>query len=112
MRKPVFGVSDQVQHKLDCIATEDVTAQLICTCVFTHAMQKAGFLMMGLKLTVLHRQPNIFASHVSHFALKRGKICSYVGNMPASTVSSTQIQPRMGTFFPRDFSPISLIQEQ
>ena len=64
MRKPVFGVSDQVQHKPDCTATEDVlrleisdlgsirvaktkalirfaaTAKLICVFVFAYAISR------------------------------------------------------------------------
>ena len=39
MRKPVFGVSEQVRHKPGCTATE-VTAQLICGFVFAYAKSR------------------------------------------------------------------------
>ena len=59
MRKPVFGFSNQVQHKLSCIATEDgkkleisdlernlcsknkgATTQLICAFVLAYAISR------------------------------------------------------------------------
>ena len=69
MRKPVFGVSDQVPHKPGCTATEDgwrleilylgrreivLSAKLICVFVFAYA--KSRFSYNKAHLSVNHEE--------------------------------------------------------
>ena len=97
MRKPVFGVSDQVGHKPDCAATEDgfgfrkkrdcticvaktkalircaVTAQLICGFVFTYA--KSRFSHNEAQIMYAFMQELITQCHVLH-------VSGNMGNFP------------------------------
>ena len=109
MRKPVFGVSDQVGHKPDCAATEDgfgfrkkrdcticvaktkalircaVTTQLIC-----------GFVLTYAKSQFSHNEAQImYALVTGWFAPKP---------VPPGTIRSKLIF-RMGRFTPGRFAP-------
>ena len=94
MRKPVFGVSDQVRHKPDCAATEDsfgfrkkrdcticvaktkalircvVTAQLICGFVFTYA--KSWFFHNEAQIMYAFMQELITQCHMLHVSGNMG----------------------------------------